>query len=69
MDNGRALRTLAILLLFAAAIAFYALGSAPGAGSLVLLGVVFESLGWFKLIKAKRRNYSTSKFSARFPLQ
>ncbi|MGB8855442.1 MAG: hypothetical protein WCC58_02095 [Burkholderiales bacterium] len=56
MDNGQALRILAILSLFAAAVVFYALGSAPGAGSLLLLGVVFESLGWFKLIKAKRRD-------------
>lgn len=56
MGKGQALRTLAILSLFAAAIVFYALGSAPGAGSLLLLGAVFESLGWFKLIKAGQRD-------------
>ncbi|MGB8338743.1 MAG: hypothetical protein WCD07_04965 [Burkholderiales bacterium] len=48
------MRIAAIVCLFVAAIIFYAVGSAPGAGAIFVLGIVFETLGWLKVFNHKK---------------
>ena len=43
------------LLFFAAAIAAYIAGSMPGTAALLIVGVVFESLGWYRILRGKKR--------------
>jgi hypothetical protein len=50
------MRIAAIACCFVAALVFYAMGSAPGAGALFVLGIVFETLGWLKLFNRNRQS-------------
>lgn len=48
------MRHLVTLLLFVAAIAAYLTGSTPGAAALIVVGLVLESVAWYRLLRGKR---------------
>ncbi|MGA7297571.1 MAG: glycosyl transferase family 39 [Rhodanobacteraceae bacterium] len=49
------MRHFVTFLLFAGAIAAYIMSGAPGAVVLVIVGVVLEFLGWYRLFRAKKQ--------------
>ena len=49
------MRHLATLLLFVGAIAAYIAGSTPGAAALVVVGLVLESVAWYRLFRGKKQ--------------
>jgi hypothetical protein len=48
------MRHLVTLALFAAAVAAYMAGSAPGAAALLLVGLVLESLAWYRVFHGRK---------------
>jgi hypothetical protein len=49
------MKHLITLLFFVGAIAFYIAGSMPGATALLMIGVILESLAWYRVLRGKRR--------------
>lgn len=48
------MKHLLTLLFFAGAIAAYIVGSMPGAAALLVIGVVLELLGWYRILRNKK---------------
>ena len=48
------MRHLVTVLFFASAVAAYIAGSMPGAAALLIVGIVLESLGWYRVFRGKK---------------
>jgi hypothetical protein len=48
------MKRLVTLLFFAGAIAAYIAGSIPGASVLLAIGMILESLGWYRVLRSKK---------------
>jgi hypothetical protein len=50
------MKHLVTLLIFAGAVAAYMLGSMPGATALLIVGVVMELLGWYRIFRGEKHS-------------